>query len=201
MVIPQALPNLMDLDTLQTPPYLPSVEAQVERVSRSSPIQEWESTTDYMQLRELLTTLTKARTRFTPKDAQVRFAMALISGRDVTCVAATGFGKSLAYQMAVMLMPKQFGMIITPINALADDQVIVCKRYGLQAVNLTQDLVDANGEIMKDIIAGRYSLVYLAPEKLFEPQSPLTRLLKHGNGFASKIGFLMYDECHLVVDW
>ncbi|RPB23671.1 hypothetical protein L211DRAFT_762579, partial [Terfezia boudieri ATCC MYA-4762] len=80
--------------------------------------------------------LTKARTGLKPKEAQLRVAMALVCGKDVSCVAATGFGKSLTYQMATLMMARKFGLIITPLNALGEDQVISCKRFHIRACNL-----------------------------------------------------------------
>ncbi|KAF8471075.1 hypothetical protein BDZ91DRAFT_638704, partial [Kalaharituber pfeilii] len=76
------------------------------------------------------------RTGLTPKPAQLRFAMALVMGKDVTCVAATGFGKSLAFQMALFMMLKKVGVVITGIEALGEDQVEACARYKLRAVLL-----------------------------------------------------------------
>ncbi|KAF8432293.1 hypothetical protein BGX38DRAFT_1073185, partial [Terfezia claveryi] len=71
-----------------------------------------------------------------PRDAQIGFAMALLLGKDVSCVAATGFGKSLAFQMAAFLFGSQFGIVITPIEALREDQVARCADIYLKAVVL-----------------------------------------------------------------
>ena len=38
--------------------------------------------------------------------------MALEMSKDVTCVAATGFGKSLAFQIAAMLLEGKFGCLV-----------------------------------------------------------------------------------------
>ena len=64
-----------------------------------------------------------ARTGLTLKAEQIRCAMALTSGHDVTLVAATGFGKSVVYQIAIMMIKEKFGLVVTPINALGEDQV------------------------------------------------------------------------------
>ncbi|KAF8451631.1 hypothetical protein BGX38DRAFT_1070947, partial [Terfezia claveryi] len=80
--------------------------------------------------------LTEHRTGFTPKAAQTRFAMALVSGQDVSCVAATGFGKSLAFQMVMFMIPKKVSFIITAIEALRQDQVNACNKFRLKAISL-----------------------------------------------------------------
>ncbi|KAF8416291.1 hypothetical protein EV426DRAFT_511866, partial [Tirmania nivea] len=76
------------------------------------------------------------KTGFMPKPAQLRFAMALIYQKDVSCIAATGFGKSLAFQIAIMMMASKFGLVATPLNRLGEDQVEKCQKIGLPAVLL-----------------------------------------------------------------
>lgn len=113
--------------------------------------------------------------------------MVLFLGYDVSCVAATGFGKSLAFQMAVMVM-KQFGIVITPLNRLGKDEVAKCKKYGLRAVMLTGEVLETDIEIIKRIMKCEYDLgiypqikqayilmgtVYMGPEKIMQPNQPL----------------------------
>ncbi|RPB28793.1 hypothetical protein L211DRAFT_765816, partial [Terfezia boudieri ATCC MYA-4762] len=85
-------------------------------------------------------------------------------GKDVACMAATGFGKSLTYQMATPMMAKRFGLIVTPLNALGEDQVFACKKFHIRACNLTAEFMQSNPEVIRDIIAGKYNLVFVAPE-------------------------------------
>lgn len=105
---------------------------------------------------------------FIPKSAQLRFALALDTGEDVTCVAATGFGKSLVFQMAAILMQernecgreklKQFGICIAAIEALGEDQVDKCAVIGLQAVNLTDRTISLKPAIISDILKRAFDL-------------------------------------------
>ena len=97
-----------------------------------------------MKLRELLLKNTKSRTGLDPKPGQLRFAMALLMGKDIMCIPATGFGKSLAFQIAAMLLEGQFGIIVTPIEALGLDQVASCNGIHLKAVCLVEGDVDGN---------------------------------------------------------
>ncbi|RPB20896.1 P-loop containing nucleoside triphosphate hydrolase protein [Terfezia boudieri ATCC MYA-4762] len=177
---------------------------------RSSDLQKWELTPDYQRKKIELEVMTTEITGFIPKPGQTRMAMALALGHDVTCVAATGFGKSLAFQMSVFMMRKrnesrrihQFGICIAPIEALGDDQVAKCSRMGINAVNLSERVVHMNPFIYADIIRGEYELVYLAPEKLMQADSPFHKLLKASKGKNTElIAFVISDECHLVEDW
>lgn len=176
--------------------------------AKSSPLQDWEKTEDYYALERDLNIITKAQTGLIPKPEQLRCAMALISGQDFTFVAATGFGKSLVYQMAVMMMKKKFGtvgkfgIVVTPINALGEDQVNACRNLPvpLKAVNLIEEAMVGDPNMVKDVCASKYDIVFLAPEKLLDRKSALHRMLASKIGI-KKIGFVLMDECHLVVDW
>lgn len=123
----------------------------------STPLQDWEKTEVYQKQQDIMAKVAEARTGLKPKPAQLRFAMALFLGYDVSCVAATGFGKSLAFQMSAMVM-KQFGIVITPLNRLGKDQVTKCKKYGLQAVMLTGEVLETDKGIIKRIMKGEYDL-------------------------------------------
>ncbi|KAF8457344.1 P-loop containing nucleoside triphosphate hydrolase protein [Kalaharituber pfeilii] len=177
----------------------------------SSSLQEWEQTREYYDKERLLRCLTKDRTLFDPKPAQLRFAMCLFFGHDVSCVAATGFGKSLAFQMTTFLLEKrnrsrpknkQFGVIITPIEALGEDQVTQCAKLGIPAISLTDSVMHSNPKVIEDIMNGEFLLVYLAPERLMEKDSPLQKLIKYQRvKIKERIAFVVVDECHLVEDW
>ncbi|KDQ20156.1 hypothetical protein BOTBODRAFT_101867 [Botryobasidium botryosum FD-172 SS1] len=61
-------------------------------------------------------------TRLCPRDGQVRFAHAIYSGQDVVLLAGTGWGKTLAFVMACFLDPTIIVIIVSPLNALEEDQ-------------------------------------------------------------------------------
>ncbi|KAF8454013.1 P-loop containing nucleoside triphosphate hydrolase protein [Terfezia claveryi] len=147
-----------------------------------------------------LEAITQGRTGLTAKPSQTRFAMALLNKRDVTCVAATGFGKSLAFQMAAFLLGGcRFGIVITPIEALGEDQVARCAQIFLRATVLIEGDVDQNAKKIQEIRLGKYNLVYVSPEKLLDKDSSLQRLIFKGSEqFRSQIGFVVIDECHVV---
>lgn len=139
---------------------MPAVIAEESRASLqvSSEECDWEKTEQYQKQRALLEKITQNRTGLNPKPAQLRFAMALLMGHDATCIAATGFGKSLAFQMAAMMLEGQLGIIITPIEALGEEQVQSCNDIRLKAVSLVQGDVDGNSVKIRDIVDGKYDL-------------------------------------------
>lgn len=127
-------------------------------MSSSTPVQPWEESVQYVEMREKLISETKSRTGYTPKAVQVRFAMALIFRKDVTCVAATGFGKSLAFQMALFMLPKKLGIVVSPIEALGQDQVEACKKIGLNALALHEGDLESQPNLLKDIMRSKYNI-------------------------------------------
>lgn len=52
---------------------------------------------------------------------------------DESFIAATGFGKSLVYQITIMMIKEKFGLVVTPINALGEDQVKACRSEDKQS--------------------------------------------------------------------
>ena len=131
--------------------------------NRSSEVQEWEKTEQYENLKRRLEYTTKERTGYFPKPAQTRMAMALALGKDVTIIAPTGFGKSMAFQMAVFAIQlknkkKRVNICITPIEALGEDQVEKCTGLGINSVNLTDREIQSNPRILRGIANGEYDL-------------------------------------------
>ena len=128
------------------------------RIYISTNIQPWEQTSEYKAGRDILAAVTVARTQLQHKDAQLRFAMALLPGFDVSCVIATGFGNSLAFQMAVMMLERKFALVITPLNRLGEDQVLKYKKYKLRAIILTAEAQERDPQLIEKIVRGGFDL-------------------------------------------
>ncbi|KAF8474720.1 hypothetical protein BDZ91DRAFT_711566 [Kalaharituber pfeilii] len=121
-------------------------------LNESTLSQSWERTENYENDMAILAMTTKVRTMKNAKLAQLRFAIALIYGHDIACVAATGFGKSLAFQITCFLSPKKFGIIIILLTALAEDQVQECRAHRLNAIALTEEDLEKNDRVLDDIL-------------------------------------------------
>lgn len=74
-------------------------------------------------LRRALTDATLRRTGFAPRDFQLDAAATLCKGRDLIVNAGTGFGKTLCMVMPCFLSSSTIAFIISPLNALEEDQV------------------------------------------------------------------------------
>ncbi len=118
----------------------------------------------------------------------------LINGRDVLTLMPTGGGKSICYQIPALIRSGT-GIVISPLIALMQDQVDALKQLGIKAAFLNSTLHPiAQREIEQDFLAGRFDLLYLAPERL---------LNEHTLNLVSQceIALFAIDEAHCVSQW
>ncbi len=119
----------------------------------------------------------------------------VLQARDVLCVMPTGGGKSLCYQLPALLLPG-LTLVVSPLIALMKDQVDALTQRGIRAalLNSTLDPAEQRARI-QEIEAGRYDLVYVAPERFRSP-----RFLEV-DGPGSSPALLAVDEAHCISEW
>src|SRR5438874_3044930 len=119
----------------------------------------------------------------------------VMAGVDTLTVMPTGAGKSLCYQLPSMLLPGTT-LVISPLIALMKDQYdsLPAEVYERTTfINSSLDL-DELSQRVQEIVAGKYKLVYCAPERL--RQQPFVQALRR-----AKISLLVVDEAHCVSMW
>ena len=130
--------------------------------------------------------------RFRPGQREV--IEQVVNHRDVLCVMPTGGGKSLCYQLPALLLDG-LTLVVSPLIALMKDQVDVLIQRGIRAtlLNSTLDL-DEQRTRLSEIEAGRYDLVYVAPERFRSPRfvEAMGRV---------KPALLAVDEAHCISEW
>lgn len=87
--------------------------------------------TDY---RARLATTTETVTGYTPHPWQLDCAVATHLGRDVCLIAGTGFGKTLPFIMNCWMDSKLLVWIVSPLNALGDQQAKTFRDWGIRAI-------------------------------------------------------------------
>ncbi|MEZ7890919.1 MAG: DNA helicase RecQ [Candidatus Wallbacteria bacterium] len=128
------------------------------------------------------------------RDGQQEIISAIISGRDALGIMPTGAGKSLCFQIPA-LMFKGTVIVISPLISLMKDQVEALRQAGLPAAFINSTLTGRERkEIENDALEGKYKLIYMAPERLENPE-----FLKFLNDIS--VSMVTVDEAHCVSQW
>ncbi|CAH2292501.1 Werner syndrome ATP-dependent helicase [Pelobates cultripes] len=112
--------------------------------------------------------------------------------RDNLVVMATGYGKSLCYQFAPVYTCG-IGIVICPLISLMEDQVLQ-----LEMSNIRSCFVGSaqSKNVMHDIKAGKFKVIYMTPEFCSSGLSLLEDLNdKYG------ITLIAIDEAHCISEW
>ncbi|KAL4436561.1 hypothetical protein ABPG75_003700 [Micractinium tetrahymenae] len=138
--------------------------------------------------------------QFRPLQAEA--VASTLAGRDVVVILPTGGGKSLAFQLAP-LYRNQITAVVTPLLALAKDQVNSCLERGIEAASWSSDTPEnvkamLSRELLADPEDTTLRLLYTTPESL--QMERLRELLKTAHEYG-KLCSLAIDEAHCVSEW
>lgn len=119
---------------------------------------------------------------------------AQLAGRDVFGVMPTGGGKSLCYQIPAILM-EGVTFVVSPLISLMKDQVMALKNAGVPAAYINSSLSPRQIQLVyQNLAAGRYKIVYVAPERLLTEE--FLAAVR-----AVKISMIAVDEAHCISQW
>ncbi len=114
--------------------------------------------------------------------------------RDSLVVLPTGGGKSLCYQVPAELAQRT-DIVVSPLISLMKDQVDGLRECGYPAGALYSGMPDhALQETEEQFLAGRYRLLFVAPERLLAPRFLQLIERVHVRSFA-------IDEAHCISHW
>ncbi len=134
--------------------------------------------------------------RFRPHQEEIISTVA--GGNDALVIMPTGGGKSLCYQIPAMLRPG-VGIVVSPLIALMQDQVMALTEAGVPAAALNSALPQEQAwEVERAMMQGELELLYIAPERLVLPRTleMLARLQER-----NRIALFAIDEAHCVSQW
>lgn len=118
----------------------------------------------------------------------------IIAGNDLCVVMPTGAGKSLCYQLPI-LMRSGYALVVSPLIALMYDQVAALNKKGIPAAFINSSITFAEQLQASDAAArGELKLLYVAPERL---QTDFFRRFIYDYPPA----MLVVDEAHCISEW
>ncbi|KAF8600638.1 P-loop containing nucleoside triphosphate hydrolase protein [Ceratobasidium sp. AG-I] len=150
--------------------------------------------------RHSLTLATQRATGITPHPWQLDCALASHLGRDVFVLAGTGFGKTLAFMMSCFLDSTLTVWLISPLNALGNQQAKTFSDWGLRAiaVNATTNYPGLYKARKTAYILAFFIIssieAFLDTTRLL-PAIKSPELAKRGRQM------IVIDEAHVLVSW
>jgi len=119
---------------------------------------------------------------------------AAVAGHDSLVLMPTGGGKSLCYQIPALLR-EGVGIVVSPLIALMQDQVSALREAGVAAAYLNSTLKRREqDEVIAALRRGKLDLLYLAPERLLQPET-------HALLREAQVSIVAIDEAHCVSQW
>ncbi|KDQ06676.1 hypothetical protein BOTBODRAFT_49263 [Botryobasidium botryosum FD-172 SS1] len=149
-------------------------------------------------VREAMREATIAITGLEPHEEQLDVAVAIYYNRDVVLIAGTGWGKTLAFIMPCFLDKKITIIIVSPLNALEDNQAQRFQEWGLKATAVNSATRKAEWRLIKAIAASHFQVVVTSPENLLSPDCLRPVLTKLAFAQHAKI---IVDEAHCICLW
>lgn len=128
------------------------------------------------------------------REGQEEVIQTILEGKDSLVIMPTGGGKSICYQIPALIFDG-ITIVISPLISLMKDQVDGLIDMGIPAtlLNSTVDPRELE-QRAREIIRGRYKLIYIAPERL--ETSLMTDIISR-----CKISHVAIDEAHCVSQW
>lgn len=128
------------------------------------------------------------------REGQEEVVDSILSGKDTLAIMPTGAGKSICYQVPALVMGG-VSLVISPLISLMKDQVQALTQNGIAAAYLNSSLTERQFDLaMSNAARGKYSIIYVAPERLLTP-----RFLSIAMGM--NITMVAVDEAHCISQW
>ncbi len=129
---------------------------------------------------------------------QLEVVLAALQGQSLLLVSATGSGKSLCFQVPILLK-RGCGFVISPLKALMSQQVSELQRRQIPGTFINGDLSPQEKEIRYRLLHDQaIKFLYCTPER-FDPT--MVRPAEVAEITQSKPNYLVIDEAHCIDRW
>ncbi|MFA7231908.1 MAG: ATP-dependent DNA helicase RecQ, partial [Victivallaceae bacterium] len=127
-------------------------------------------------------------------DNQEEIILHILEAGDLCVIMPTGAGKSLCYQLPMLMQPG-YGIIVSPLISLMKDQVDALRARNIPAAFINSTVSPAEQQsILMETATGNIKLLYVAPERF--QMSSFQHLLLH-----QPPGMMVVDEAHCISQW
>lgn len=124
------------------------------------------------------------------KPVQYQIIDAIINhSRDVAAFLATGYGKSLCFQLPYLLTTKSV-IVISPLISLMEDQQKQLEEIGIKSCCLNSSCQN-KASVKKEILDGLNQIIYITPEYLMFCEEFISKINDSGN-----LLMFVIDEAH-----
>ena len=128
------------------------------------------------------------------RDSQKQIIESVLAGKDCLALLPTGGGKSICFQVPALMKPG-ICLVLSPLIALMEDQVMQLKKRGVRAEaihsGMTRNQIDV---LLDNCVYGDIKLLYVSPERI-QTEIFLERLKR------MNVSFVAIDEAHCISQW
>ena len=128
------------------------------------------------------------------KDKQEEIIKSLLAGNDTIGVLATGYGKSICYQLPYNKKKKTV-IVISPLISLMEDQKLKLEKLDIPVYCFNSNNNNKNFD-KYDLLNGRSGIIYLSPEYIMTCPEFIKELSEN-----DLISLVAIDESHCISTW
>ena len=133
----------------------------------------------------------KLHIQFKLKTEQCKALESLLSGDDVLAILPTGYGKSVIFQLYILVSQveriKRTGLVVCPLRSIIDNQIV-------KAISITPDLSE------DELKASEFELLFSSAETVLDKRF-LDILKDPDTSLNRNLSLIAIDESHTVETW